>query len=129
VGLPELQEPAAQACDGDTAHTACRALWSGPNLVVPPGLGLGSCFQARPFQCSTSGLPVATEPTAQLLMKGHFTFRDSGPEPRPCAHAGPTGRYFTAVFDSATFQTLEAGLVNRPPPVPLQTLGPVRDLS
>jgi hypothetical protein len=71
----------------------------------------------------------ATDPVYLVLMKGHFTFRDSGPEPRSCAHAGPTGRYFTAVFDAATFETLEAGLGNRPPHVPLQTLGPVLNLS
>jgi hypothetical protein len=63
-----------------------------------------------------------------VLMKGDFAFRDSGPSPRSCAKAGPTGRYFTAVFDAATFVTLEAGLGNRPPGVPLQTLGPVLNL-
>ncbi len=62
-----------------------------------------------------------------VLMKGDFAFRDSGPV-RPCAHGGPTGRYFTAVFDAATFVTLEAGLGNRPPPGPLQTLGPALNL-
>ena len=62
-----------------------------------------------------------------VLMKGDFAFRDSGPV-RPCAHGGPTGRYFTAVFDAATFVTLEAGLGNRPLPVPLQTLGPALNL-
>jgi hypothetical protein len=63
-----------------------------------------------------------------VLMKGDFAFRDSGPVRRSCAHAGPAGHYFTVVFDAATFVTLEAGLGNRPPPVPLQTLGPVLKL-
>ena len=63
-----------------------------------------------------------------VLMKGDFAFRDSGPARPSCAHSEPTGRYFTAVFDAATFVTLEAGLGNRPPPVPLQTLGPAQNL-
>jgi len=63
-----------------------------------------------------------------VLMKGDFAFRDSGPVRPSCAHGGPTGRYFTAVFDAATFVTLEAGLGNRPLPVPLQTLGPALNL-
>jgi hypothetical protein len=70
----------------------------------------------------------ATDAVYLVLMKGDFAFRDSGPMRPSCAHAGPTGHYFTAVFDAATFVTLEAGLGNRPPPVPLQTLGPVLKL-
>ncbi len=71
----------------------------------------------------------ATDPVYLVLMKGHFTFRDSGPAPQSCAHAGPAGHYFTAVFDAATLVTLEAGLGNRPPQVSLQTLGPVLNLT
>jgi len=63
-----------------------------------------------------------------VLMKGDFAFRDAGAVLQSCAHGIPTGHYFTAVFDAATFVTLEAGLGNRPPPVPLQTLGPVLNL-
>jgi hypothetical protein len=63
-----------------------------------------------------------------VLMKGDFAFRDNGPVLQSCAHGAPTGHYFTAVFDATTFVTLEAGLGNRPPPVPLQTLGPVLNL-
>lgn len=63
-----------------------------------------------------------------VLMKGDFAFRDGGPVLQSCAHGRPTGHYLTAVFDAATFVTLEAGLGNRPPPVPLQTLGPVLHL-
>jgi hypothetical protein len=62
-----------------------------------------------------------------VVMKGDFTLYEGGPVPS-CAQA-PTGHYFSAVFDAATFVTLEAGLGNRPPPVPLQTLGPVLDLT
>jgi hypothetical protein len=68
----------------------------------------------------------ATGAVYLVLMKGDFAFRDSGPVPS-CARA-PTGHYFTAVVDAATFVTLEAGLGNRPPPVPLLTLGPVLNL-
>lgn len=69
----------------------------------------------------------ATDAVYLVLMKGDFTFNDGGPVPS-CAHA-PTGHYFSAVFDAATFVTLEAGLGNHPPPVPLQTLGPVLNLT
>jgi hypothetical protein len=70
----------------------------------------------------------AADPVYLVLMTGDFTLYDgAGPVPS-CAHA-PTGHYFTAVIDAATFVTLEAGLGNRPPPAPLQTLGPVLNLT
>ena len=69
----------------------------------------------------------ATDAVYLVLMKGDFTLYSGGPVPS-CAQA-PTGHYFSAVVDAATFVTLEAGLGNRPPPVPLQTLGPVLHLT
>jgi hypothetical protein len=69
----------------------------------------------------------ATDAVYLVLMKGDFTLYSAGPAPS-CAHA-PTGRYFSAIFDAATFVTLEAGLGNHPPPVPLQTLGPMLNLT
>lgn len=77
------------------------------------------------------GNEIAGNPTGEVylvLMKGDFALRGSGPAPPSCAHA-PAGRYFSAVFDAATFVRLEAGLGNRPPPVPLHTLGPVLNLG
>jgi hypothetical protein len=68
----------------------------------------------------------ATDAVYLVLMKGDFTLYNGGPVPS-CAHA-PTGHYFSAIFDAATFVTLEAGVGNRPPPVPLQALGPVLNL-
>lgn len=68
----------------------------------------------------------ATDAVYLVLMKGDFTLHNDGPVPS-CAHA-PTGHYFSAIFDAATFVTIEARLGNRPPPVPLQTLGPVLNL-
>lgn len=70
----------------------------------------------------------AADPVYLVLMKGDFAFRGGGPVPRSCARAGPTGHYFSAVFDAATLVTLEAGLGNHRPPVPLQALGPVLNL-
>lgn len=61
--------------------------------------------------------------SAGPAMRAHFVFRGSGPA-RPCAHTGPTGHYFTAVVDAATFVTLDIGLGNRPPPLPPHALGP-----
>lgn len=69
----------------------------------------------------------ATGAVYLVLMKGDFTLYSGGPVPS-CARA-PTGHYFSAIVDAATFVTLEAGLGNRPPPVPLQTLGPVLHLT
>ena len=61
-----------------------------------------------------------------VLMKGDFILSSGGPVPS-CAQA-PTGHYFSAIVDAATFVTLEAGVGNRPPPVPLRTLGPLLNL-
>ncbi len=69
----------------------------------------------------------ATDAVYLVLMKGDFTLYSGGPVPS-CARA-PTGHYFSAIFDAATFVTLEAGLGNRPPPVPLQTLRPLLNLT
>jgi hypothetical protein len=69
----------------------------------------------------------ATDAVYLVLMKGDFTLSNGGPAPS-CGHA-PTGHYFSAIFDAATFVTLEAGLGNHPPPVPLHTLGPVSNLK
>ena len=76
------------------------------------------------------GNDIADNPTDAVylvLMKGNFTLHNAGPVPS-CARA-PTGHYFSAIYDAATFVTLEAGLGNQPPPVPLQTLGPVLNLT
>ena len=69
----------------------------------------------------------ATDAVYLVLMKGDFALYGGGPAPS-CAQA-PTGHYFSAIVDAATFVTLEAGLGNRPSPVPLQTLGPVLHLT
>jgi hypothetical protein len=69
----------------------------------------------------------ATSAVYLVLMKGDFTLYSGGPLPS-CAQA-PTGHYFSAVVDAATFVTLEAGLGNHPPPVPLHTLGQVLNLT
>jgi hypothetical protein len=61
-----------------------------------------------------------------VLMKGDFIFNDGGSAPS-CANA-PTGHYLSAVVDAATLVTLEEGLGNRPPPVPLRSLGRVLNL-
>lgn len=76
-----------------------------------------------------AGDEIADNPTDAVylvLMKGDFTLSSGAPVPS-CAQA-PTGHYFSAIVDAATFVTLEAGVGSRPPPVPLQTLGPVLNL-
>ena len=71
----------------------------------------------------------ATDAVYLVLMKGYFTLDSGGPAPPPCVPHGPTGHYFSAVVDAAPFVTLEDGVGDRPPPVPLQTLGPVLNLT
>jgi hypothetical protein len=64
-----------------------------------------------------------------VLMKGYFTLDSGAPAPPPCVPHGPTGHYFWAVVDAATFVPLEKSVGDRPPPVPLQALGPVLNLT
>jgi hypothetical protein len=52
--------PTAQALLADVAATPAR-------LAVVPGLGLGTCFHAVPFQCKMRVLPPLV-PTAQALL-------------------------------------------------------------
>lgn len=61
-----------------------------------------------------------------VVIKGNFTLNDV-PTP-PKAHA-PTGHYLALTFDPATFQAMDLGLTNQPPPAPLRSLGPVSTLA
>jgi hypothetical protein len=70
---------------------------------------------------------AATDQVYLVLMKGDFTLFD-GAAPRSCAHV-PTGHYFSALFDAATFVTLEEGLGDHPLSVRLRTLGLVLNLG
>ncbi|HUB42216.1 MAG TPA: hypothetical protein VMA72_25475 [Streptosporangiaceae bacterium] len=71
----------------------------------------------------------AADPVYLVLMKGYFIFHEGGGvPPGVCAH-GPSGHYYSALFDGATFVTLEASLGDHPLPVPLRTLGPVLNLG
>jgi hypothetical protein len=77
-----------------------------------------------------AGNEIADQATAAVylvLMKGDFILA-SGRAGPSCGQA-PAGHYFWAIVDAATLTTLEASLGNRPPPAPLQTLGPVLDLT
>src|SRR5690349_4682414 len=61
-GPPLLKSPAAQTLLADVAATLARPL-------AVPGLGLGTCFQALPFQCSIRGFPAEPAvPTAHALL-------------------------------------------------------------
>jgi len=107
---------AVTSCDGSGPAwiRAVRTTFSKAMTMVGRGNSVGDSTAA---------------PLYLVLMKGDFAFRDSGPAPQSCPHAGPAGHYFTAVFDAATFVTLESGLGNRPPRVSLQTLGPLLNLK
>ncbi|HEV2371843.1 MAG TPA: hypothetical protein VGS19_06710 [Streptosporangiaceae bacterium] len=70
----------------------------------------------------------ATAAVYLVLMKGDFALGGGGPGSPMCGRSWSTGPYFFGVFDSATLVPLQLALGNRPPPVPLQTLGPVLNL-
>jgi hypothetical protein len=113
---------------GSSRQLSVEWEWRGPE----PGNAQRDVAFSKAMTVVGRGNAIADNAAAAdylVLMKDDFAFRDSGPAPQSCAHAGPAGHYFTAVFDAATFVTLEAGLGNRPPQVSLQTLGPTLNLK
>jgi len=78
------------------------------------------------------GINLAESPAAPVylvLMKGDFIFNDGGRVPPGLCEHGPTGHYYSALFDAATFVTLGSGLGDHPFPFALRTLGPVLSLG
>jgi len=78
------------------------------------------------------GINVADSPAAAVylvLMKGDFIFNDGGRVPPGLCEHGPSGHYYSALFDAATFVTLESGLGDHPFPIALRSLGPVLSLG
>jgi hypothetical protein len=72
-------------------------------------------------------VPGTADQTVYLVViNGNFTL-NSVPTP-PRAHA-PTGHYLALTFDPGTFQVMDLGLTNRPPPAPLRSLGQVSMLA
>jgi hypothetical protein len=64
-------------------------------------------------------------PVYLVVMQGNFTDYGSSP---PAGAALPTGNYLSAVIDQTTFEVLDYGLSEKPPPVSPSTLGPVTTL-
>lgn len=84
--------------------------------------------RAKAMRAATPGdtIPgVAHQAAYLVVMKG--TFKVDAPVPRG-AHL-PTGRYLAVTVDPATFQVMDLGLSNHPPPVPLRSYGPVSNLA
>ena len=66
------------------------------------------------------------ETTYLILMTGNFT------SPRGHSPAGgrtPTGRYLMVLIEPSTFRVTDRGLGDNPPPIALETFGPVSDLT
>jgi hypothetical protein len=61
-----------------------------------------------------------------VVMEGDFTGQHATMP--PCVGA-PPGHYFMTMFDASTFMMIAERLTGQPPPVPLQNLGPVRNLT
>lgn len=61
-----------------------------------------------------------------VIMNGNFTLTRA---PRPPRAKAPSGHYLAITFDTATFQRLDLGLRHQAPSVPLQSIGPVSDLT
>jgi hypothetical protein len=61
-----------------------------------------------------------------VVMNGNFTLARV---PRPKRAKAPSGHYLWITLDAATFRRLDLGLRNQAPSVPLQSIGPVSDLT
>lgn len=61
-----------------------------------------------------------------VVMKGDFN--ELHAKTPPCAGA-PSGRYFSTTIDASTLMTMAQRLASQPPPLPLQDLGPVANLT
>lgn len=72
------------------------------------------------FVPGSGGVPVYL-----VTMQGHFVAYDVSVPPGASA---PTGRYASLVLDAHTFDTMDLGIADNPPPVPPESLGPVTDL-
>lgn len=64
-------------------------------------------------------------PVFLVVMKGSFTLTRVS---RPPNAAAPTGRYLTVTIDPESFRLMDLGLGDQPPPVDLDSYGPVTDL-
>src|SRR5262249_32967179 len=71
------------------------------------------------FVAGSGGVPVYL-----VTMRGHFTVDAS----TPLGGQAPTGRYASLVLDTRSFDGLDMGLHQNPPPVSPESLGPVTDL-
>ena len=61
-----------------------------------------------------------------VTVKGHFVARASS---RPYRAPVPTGTYMSLVINAETFAGLDFGLGHKPPPVALDSFGPVTYLN
>lgn len=61
-----------------------------------------------------------------MTMTGHFTAYNV---PRPRGARVPTGTYASLVINAKTFEGMDGGLSDRPPPVAPASLGPVTYLK
>jgi hypothetical protein len=69
------------------------------------------------FVPGSGGVPVYL-----VTMQGHFVAYDASVPP---GAAAPAGRYASLVLDARTFDTMDLGVGDNPPPVPPESLGPV----
>lgn len=64
------------------------------------------------------------KPAYLVVMTGRFTAYRQGPFGRP-----PKGRYLKLAAEPSTLRVSDAGLSDNPPHEPLETYGPVSDLT
>jgi len=72
------------------------------------------------FVPGSGGVPVYL-----VTMRGRFVAYDVSVPPGASA---PTGRYASLVLDARTFEAMDLGIDQNPPPVSPESLGPVTDL-
>jgi len=103
------------------------AQWNGD--AHPASIQAVSTTEDQALQTVTPGdqVPGSTGvPVYLVVMTGNFTDMHASV---PSGAALPTGKYLTVTIDPATHAVMDLGLGNNAPPVPLDSYGPVTDLS
>jgi hypothetical protein len=124
AGLP-IPAPAAASL-----RTAAVGLAQLSGDARPGSITAVATTYTKALQAATPGDKVVLGNTDQtvylVVIKGEFTLKNA-PVP-PGAH-NPTGRYLAVIFDPSRGKFTDGSVSDQPPSVPLQSYGPVADLT
>ncbi len=96
-----------------------------PASVVAVRTTVGKASAALGESVASTGY-AASQAVYLVVMTAHFPGHHAQMPPCAGAHGG---HYLWVLVDAATLSTIETALRNAPPLAPLQSLGPVRDLT